>query len=99
MARVLIVEDNDMLNQAYSIMLKTEGHVVACAFDGEQGLKKAEEFEPDIILLDYMMPKMDGKEFLEHYKAQTEHPKVKVLLLTNISEEVKIDEAMKLGRA
>ncbi len=81
MARILIIEDNDMLNQAYTFMLKTKGHTVDSAFDGEQGLKKAKTFKPEIILLDYVMPKMDGKEFLENYDLPKSHPSVKVLLL------------------
>lgn len=97
MARILIIEDNDMLNQAYTFMLKTKGHTVDSAFDGEQGLKKAKAFKPEIILLDYVMPKMDGKEFLENYDLPKAHPSVKVLLLTNLSEQEKISEAMKLG--
>lgn len=97
MAKVLVIEDNDMLNQAYTFMLKAKGHDVDSAFDGEQGLKKASTFKPDVILLDYLMPKMDGKAFLEHYDVNGKHPNVKVLLLTNISEEEKVSEAMSLG--
>lgn len=96
MARILIVEDNDLLNQAYSIMLSHKGHTTMSAFDGKQGLEKAAEFEPDIILLDYLMPVVDGREFLVRYKP-SEHPEVKVLLLTNLDQQEKIKEALALG--
>ena len=97
MAKILIVEDNDMLNTAYTYMLSAKGHEVASAFDGLEGLKLAKSFEPDIILLDYLMPNLDGKGFLSRYNAKTKHPDVKILLLTNLSDEEKIDESIQLG--
>ncbi len=97
MARILIVEDNDMLNTAYTYMLSAQGHDVASAFDGLQGLEQAQTFEPDIILLDYLMPNLDGKGFLDRYDAKTKHPDVKILLLTNLSDEEKIEESIQLG--
>lgn len=96
MAKILVVEDNDMLNQAYQLMLSHHGYTVAAAFNGEEGLDKAASFEPDVILLDYLMPVLDGKGFLLKYRPK-DHPNVKVLLLTNLDEEAKIDEAFDLG--
>lgn len=97
MAKILIVEDNDMLNTAYTFMLTSQGHEVASAFDGLQGLEHAATFMPDIILLDYLMPRLDGKGFLERYNAKQDHPEVKILLLTNLSDEEKIQESIQLG--
>ncbi len=67
MAKVLIIEDNDMLNQAYTFMLKAKGHDVDSAFDGEQGLKKAETFKPEVILLDYAEPHDAGSGINAQY--------------------------------
>lgn len=97
MARILIVEDNDMLNTAYTFMLKAKGHEVVSAFDGLQGLDQAAAFKPEIILLDYLMPNLDGLGFLQRYDVAGKHPDVKVVLLTNLSEEDKVNEAMDLG--
>jgi CheY-like chemotaxis protein len=97
MTKVLIVEDNDMLNTAYTFMLKAKGYDVASAFDGLDGLAKAASFGPDIILLDYLMPNLDGRGFLERYQQATDHPDVKIVLLTNLSDDEKIQEARQLG--
>jgi CheY-like chemotaxis protein len=64
MVRVLIVDDSEDLLDAYGDMLTHKGHEVATALDGEDGLKRVSEFRPDIVLLDMMMPGIDGLEFL-----------------------------------
>ncbi|GAC1499412.1 MAG: response regulator [Candidatus Saccharimonadales bacterium] len=97
MAKILIVEDNDMLNQAYTFMLSTKGHQVESAYDGEEGILKAKLFKPEIILLDYIMPKMDGQAFLKKYNGPKNNPDVQIVLLTNLSDNAKIDEALTLG--
>lgn len=97
MARVLIIEDNDVLNRAYTFMLKSKGYEVESARNGQAGLKLAERFKPQVILLDYAMPIMDGREFLKHYDVKRKHQGVKVLLLTNMSEDDKMLDVMKMG--
>lgn len=87
MTRILIVEDNDVLNKAYELILTHKGHEVATAYDGNEGLKRAETFNPELILLDILMPNLDGGGFLKAYDAAHKHPKVKVVLLTNLNEE------------
>lgn len=97
MARILIVEDDRDLNNAYGIILRNEGHEVASVFDGKQALGKLEEFSPDLILLDLLMPVMGGLEFLQHYDLLKAHPKVKVLIFTNMENSPEVNEAYKLG--
>ena len=97
MARILIVEDDRDLNNAYSVILKNEGHDVVEAFDGKQALKKLKDFSPDLILLDLLMPIMGGLEFLQHYDLLKAHPKVKVLIFTNMENSPEVNEAYKLG--
>jgi len=96
-ARILIVEDDRDLNNAYSVILKNEGHEVVEAFDGEEALKKLKKFDPDLILLDLLMPIMGGLEFLQHYDLIKTHPKVKVLIFTNMENSPEVNEAYKLG--
>ncbi len=97
MAKVLIAEDEKALNQAYEMILKRAGHTVKCAFDGQEALKIAEDFEPDLILLDLRMPSTSGLEFLERYKLPINHPKVKVIVFSNLDMQKEIDTAFALG--
>lgn len=97
MARILIVEDDRDLNNAYSIILRNEGHEVVNAFDGKEALEKVKNFEPDLILLDLLMPIMGGLEFLQHFDLVAQHPQVKVLIFTNMENSPEVNEAYKLG--
>lgn len=97
MARILIVEDDPFLGRAYTNILTKEGFEVDIATDGELGLEKAQAKEPDLIILDMLMPKMDGLQFLEAYNIKGAHPKVKVIVFSNMSIQEKIDRAVELG--
>ena len=99
MANILVVEDDKDLNNAYKIILESEGHKVESAFNGQEALKKLKGFEPDLILLDLLMPIMGGLEFLQHYDLQHEHPEVKVLIFTNMENSPEVTEAYDLGAA
>lgn len=96
-AKILIVEDDHVLGKAYEIILKKEGYSVETAQDGQEGIEKAEAFEPDIILLDLLMPVMDGIQFLEVYNSKKSHPQVKIIVLSNVGDDEKVKEAMGLG--
>jgi DNA-binding response OmpR family regulator len=96
-ANILIVEDDRDLNNAYCIILENAGHKIVSAFDGKQALNKSKSFEPDLILLDLLMPVMGGLEFLRHYDLQSKHSKVKVLIFTNMENSPEVSEAYKLG--
>ncbi len=61
MTKVLIVEDNETLNEAYKLILEKDGHEVSTAFNGEEGLAKLTEVSPDLILLDMLMPMISVK--------------------------------------
>lgn len=97
MAKILIVEDDKDLNNAYSIILKSVGHDVESAFDGKEALKKAEKYKPDLILLDLLMPIMGGLEFLKKYNLNEKHPNVKVLIFTNMENSPEVAESYQLG--
>jgi DNA-binding response OmpR family regulator len=96
MAKVLIIEDDDTVQTAYAMVLQKEGFEVDLASDGLQGLKKASEYEPDIILLDMLMPNLSGMDFLKAYNPK-DHPSTKVLVFTNLEGDKTIEQAMTLG--
>jgi CheY-like chemotaxis protein len=95
-ANILIVEDDKDLNNAYSIILSSQDHVVESAFDGQEALDKLNKFQPDLILLDLLMPIMGGLEFLQHFDLKA-HPDVKVLIFTNMENSPEVAESYKLG--
>lgn len=96
MAKILIVEDDKDLNNAYTIILENEDHEVVSAFNGQEALKALKGFEPDLILLDLLMPIMGGLEFLQNYDLNT-HKNVKVLIFTNMENSPEVNEAYNLG--
>lgn len=97
MAKILVVEDDRDLNNAYRVILRNEGHEVVSALDGKQALDKIKDFSPDLILLDLLMPVMGGLEFLQHYDLLHDHSRVKVLIFTNMENSPEVEEAYKLG--
>jgi CheY-like chemotaxis protein len=96
MTKVLIIEDNETLNEAYKLILEKDGHEVTTAFNGEEGLEKLKDVSPDLILLDMLMPKMDGLEFLRHFNPSN-FPKTTIIILSNLNEDEQVEEARKLG--
>ncbi len=95
MANILVVEDDHDLNTAYRIILEHEKHTVRTAFNGQEALDLLEEFKPDLIVLDLLMPIMSGIDFLNQYKNANEH--AKVLVFTNLENSSEINEAFRLG--
>ena len=99
MANILVVEDDKDLNNAYKIILESENHTVVSAFNGQEALKALDGFQPDLILLDLLMPIMGGLEFLQHYDLVHKHPDVKVLIFTNMENSPEVTETYSLGAA
>lgn len=85
--KVLIVEDDQAIRDLYALKLKLENFNVVIAEDGNQGLQKAKEFMPDLILLDLMMPVMRGEEMLEKLRAEEWGANIRVVVLTNLSKD------------
>ena len=83
MARILIVEDHPSLQKIYSIAATEAGHTCVVAKDGTEALQRAKEQDPDLILLDLLMPKVNGMEFLKDYDI-TKHPNTKVIVFSNM---------------
>lgn len=96
MLKVLIVEDDNSLRQAYDNILSNHGFDVKLAQDGKVGATIALEWNPDVVLLDLLMPEMDGIGFLKAFDALG-HPKTKIIVFSNLSLPEKIEEAIQLG--
>lgn len=97
MAKVLVVEDDLRLKMTYDILLKKEGHTVERAINGEEALEKLASFKPDLILLDLMMPKMTGIEFLEAARVPENYPNTKIIIFSNMSVPSEVEKAFALG--
>lgn len=94
---VLLVEDDEMLNAMYKAKFEKEGYTVLTAFNGGEGIKTALAQHPDVILLDIIMPKMDGFVALKKIKKNEELKNIPVILLTNLGQEEDIKKGKDLG--
>jgi len=96
-AKLLLIEDDVTLVKMYERKFKSDGYEVSIAYDGEEGLKKAFDEKPDLILLDIMLPKMDGMQIFKKLRSQAATFRTPVLLLTNFDQEDAVFECFKLG--
>lgn len=83
---ILLVDDDPQIQDLYTINLKQSGFQVISAWNGEEGLKVVREKKPDLILLDILMPVMDGAKMLVEFKNDPEIKNTPVLILTNLQE-------------
>ncbi|HXA28782.1 MAG TPA: response regulator [Candidatus Angelobacter sp.] len=93
---VLLVEDDPAISRLYRMLLESRGYTVRCAGDGVEGLDRTNEKRPDLVLLDIMMPRMNGIAFLQALRAG-EMRDVPVVVLSNFMEKQLVDDAMSLG--
>ena len=92
----LLVDDDVTLHQMYSERLKAEGYEIASAYDGEEALIQVEKVKPDIVLLDIMMPKINGIDVMKKMRENRAAADIPVILLTALVQEIgKIKEMMK----
>lgn len=85
--KIAIVEDDAAIAQMYRMKFEAEGFIVETAENGKFGLQLAEEMRPDIMLLDLMMPEMNGDEMLAQMRATDWGRDIKVIILTNMGEQ------------
>lgn len=97
MNTILLVEDDQALIDIYNITFTHENFKVEIARDGEECLKKIKTIMPDIILLDIMMPRMNGIQTLEKLKSDTKTKDIPVIILSNIAELTYETRALELG--
>lgn len=93
--KLLIIEDDKVLNEMYALKFKKEWYEVESAYEGLDWLAKVANFDPDVILLDLMMPSMNGFETLWAIKHQTSSD-CKIIIFTNVVDKEKIDKAMEM---
>lgn len=88
--KILLIEDNSIIVKMYQRKFQMEGYEVETAYDGEEGLEKAKKIKPNIILLDVMIPKIEGLEVLKKLKGDQSTKHIPVVILSNLAgEEVK----------
>lgn len=95
--KVLVVEDEPMLQEAYRHVLQYKGYKVYVAADGLAGLKVLEKQQPDVVLLDVLMPQLDGVGFLREAQIHQRFPHTKVIACTNLSDKITRDQLLQEG--
>ncbi len=96
-AKVLIIEDDQLIQRMYQKIFTFQKFDVTMAGDGEEGLELARSIKPTIILLDVMMPKMNGFEVLKKLKDNEETKKIPVVMLSNLAGENDVETALSKG--
>lgn len=95
--KVLIIEDEEMLVNMYISKFEKEGYQAEKAENGRLGLEQARAIKPDVILLDIMMPEIDGFMVLKDLKTDTATKNIPIIMLTNLGQEEDIKKGNKLG--
>jgi two-component system, OmpR family, alkaline phosphatase synthesis response regulator PhoP len=97
MSKILIIEDDQFMLRMYKRVMEIEGFTIEIAVDGMEGYDKAKVFMPDLILLDVMMPKLNGLQTLEKLKADPVLKDIKVVMLTNLANKMDAASALQKG--
>jgi len=97
MKKILIIEDDPFLSEMYAAKFGQSGFRVEMAIDGKKGLEKIKTSKPDLILLDIVLPKMDGFEILRKVKEDSQLKKIPVILLTNLGQKNEVEKGLALG--
>jgi CheY-like chemotaxis protein len=95
--RILLVEDDRFLRKAAEVRLRRAGYTVVTAADGEEAIASAATAAPDLVLLDLIMPRMQGFEVLRLLRSQANMTAVPIIVLTNLSQDADRDRAMQQG--
>ena len=96
-SRILIIDDSDAIHDILDTLLTPEGYQLAFAINGAEGLEKANQFMPDLILLDVMMPGMDGFEVCERLRAMSKLAEVPIIMLTALDDRESRLRALEAG--
>ncbi len=95
--KVLLIDDDDAISTVFSTALKKEGFEVVTSPSGTDGLEKAKNDKPDLILLDQILPDLQGNQILKQLKAQEATKNIPVIILSNFSQEELVKEAINAG--
>jgi DNA-binding response OmpR family regulator len=96
-AKILIIEDDRYISKMYQLKLSLENYDVQVAENGRQGVDKVKEFMPNIILLDLLMPELDGFEVLKLVKSDESTKNIPVLIMSNLGQEDHIQKGLQMG--
>lgn len=94
---ILVVEDDPLLLDLYQTKLRQEGYLVVTGTNGQEGFEAAIEHRPRLILLDILMPQVDGYAALKKLKADARTKKIPVVIFSNLSQSWEIEKGLKLG--
>ncbi len=97
MPRILIVDDEPNIVLALELLMKREGYEILAVDDGEKAVKAVESFRPDLVLLDIMMPRMDGYEVCQRIRANASLKDLYIVMLTAKGREVEMEKGLALG--
>jgi len=95
--RILVVEDDKFLRELITQKLAKEGYEVMEAIDGEEGVKKTKEEKPDLVLLDLILPGIDGFEVLTRIREGSDPSSTPVIILSNLGQKEDVERGLKLG--
>ena len=97
MAKILFIEDETSLQKTLSSALEGAGYEIINAYDGESGLEFAKQSQPNLILLDLILPKMDGFTVLSELKKDKQTQDIPVIVLTNLESIEDVEKVIGLG--
>ena len=97
MPKILIVEDEEFLSEMYKIKFEQAGYATIVAGDGAEGFELAKKELPDLVLLDLILPKLDGFKVLAKLRQEPSTKKIKVFILSNLGQSDEVDKGMKTG--
>ncbi len=97
MHRILIVDDEPNIVLALELLMKREGYEIQSVDDGQKAFDAVREFRPDLIILDIMMPKMDGYEVCQRIRADASLKDISIIMLTAKGREVEREKGLALG--
>jgi len=95
--KILLIENDQFLYKILTVKLKRAGFDIFLAVDGVEGIKKVKEIKPNLVLLNLILPKLNGFEVLSEIKKTTILKKIPVVILTNLCQKCDIEKGMKLG--
>ncbi len=95
--KILIIEDDKFLRKLICLKLTHEGYEISEAIDGEQGIKSVEKEKPDLVLLDLILPGIDGFEVLAKMKTNPILSKIPVIIFSNLGQKEDIEKGLKMG--
>lgn len=94
---ILIIEDEEYLADMYKIKFESEGYTVVVAIDGETGIRLAQNIKPDLILLDLVLPRMDGFQVLKELRHDARTKEIIIYILSNLGQDEEIKKGFEEG--